>query len=257
MNLSRLDDLLWVAGFIGHALLATVLVSKGRWRQFPIFTSSAVFQVLLTAGLFVSYRQNYKALYFWIFWLSSVLDLLFQLGIMYEIARAVLRPTGTWVRDASKAFLSWGLAGALVAVALSFAISPSASSAVQAWIIRANLFTSLLIAELFVAMMFSAHRLGLVWRNHVMGLGQGLGMWALVSLFVGIADSYFGWAQIYKIDYARTFAYLGALVYWTITFWLPEPERKPLSPEMRDYLLALHEKVSYDLSTVRSARNSR
>ena len=91
-----------------------------------------------------------------------------------------------------------------------------------------------------------------------MGLGQGLGIWALISLIVGTAHSYYGWTKNYEaIDHIRTFAYLGALVYWTITFWLPEPERKPLSPEMRDYLLALHEKVSYDLSTVRSARNSR
>ena len=35
MNLGVLDNILWAAGFIGHAALLLVLLLRRRWRQFP------------------------------------------------------------------------------------------------------------------------------------------------------------------------------------------------------------------------------
>jgi hypothetical protein len=43
------------------------------------------------------------------------------------------------------------------------------------------------------------------------------------------------------------FAYLTTLSYWIVQFWLEEPVRRPISPELRAYIEALHERVKIDL----------
>ncbi|HLH37148.1 MAG TPA: hypothetical protein VKX41_20925 [Alloacidobacterium sp.] len=259
MKVSLLDNALWAASFAGNFIMFLVLLVRGRWKKFPIFTTLIGYYVLENIAVFAVYRyapQQYDIVY----WLTFALDFSLQILLVFEIARVVLRPTGTWVHDARYSFLLWGSIGALIALGLTFAIHPSTSKSLDAWGIRAFLFTSLLFCELFLAMMLSAQRLGLVWRNHVMGLGQGLTAWALVSCIVDIAHSYYGTGHLSDfrmLEHIRTLTYIAAISYWIMIFWLPEPERKPLSEEMQKYLVALHAKVQYDSTQVSSAQNLR
>ena len=52
-----------------------------------------------------------------------------------------------------------------------------------------------------------------------------------------------------------SFLYIAVLVYWIVAFWRPERERAPLSDEMKDYLVALHSRVQYDLQQVTRSRD--
>jgi hypothetical protein len=264
MHFSLQDNILWAATFIGHAILFVVLLLRGRWRQFPVFTALICLNVLRTIVLFYLYRRGAYALYRWIYWFAAAADIALQIALVFEIARIVLRPTGTWVRDARASFLTWGSIGAIVALGLSYAVHPSTDTSLNDWMVRGSLFTSLLFCELFLAMMLASHRLGLVWRNHVSSLGQGLTAWALISTIVDTAhsyfpvNSYFGPSHHFSmLEHIRIYAYLGALGYWVVTLWLPEPERRPISPEMQKYLVALHAKVQYDATQVSSVQNLR
>lgn len=254
MKIAGLDELLWAAGFIGHVALFLVLMFRGRWRAFPVFTSLIGYQALVTAVLFVTYRIGTRHAYVDVYWTTAAGDFLFQLALIYEIASAVLRPTGTWVADARKTFLLGSGAGILVALVTALMVTPAASSLLSTLEARGAFFTSLLICELFLAMIASANRLGLQWRSHVVALGQGLTVWAIMALISDAANS-FGWIPGFLLrDHIRMFFYLGALVYWMGAFWLPERERAPLSPEMRNYLVALHSRVQYDLERSSSSK---
>jgi hypothetical protein len=256
MKVSLIDNVLWAASFAGTFVLFVVLLIRRRWRQFPVFTALIGYYVIENVIVYFVYRyapQEYKAVY----WATFAIDFLLQISLIFEMARVVLRPTGTWVQDARFSFLFWGSIGALAAAALTFAIHPKSIDALG---IRAFLFTSLLFCELFLVMMFAAQRLGLVWRSHVMGLGQGLTAWVLISATVDVAHSYYGTGHsidFKMLEHVRTVSYIGAVVYWTVTFYLPEPERRPLSDEMQKYLVALHAKVKYDSTQVSSAQNLR
>jgi hypothetical protein len=82
-------------------------------------------------------------------------------------------------------------------------------------------------------------------------------MWALLSVGTDVAKNYVSPGTVFiALDHVRMFAYLGALVYWIVIFWLPEPQRKALPPEMLNYLVALHKRVAYDLETVSKTRLS-
>lgn len=257
MNFTALDNILWAAGFVGHAALLFVLLVRGRWRQFPVFTCLIAYQALVTIVLFLVYRYGPKHDYSVVYWVSAAGDFLFQLALIIEIARVVLRPTGTWVRDARSSFILAGAVGAAIALALCLSVKPLMPSALSIWEIRGDLFTALLDCELFLAMLYASNRLGLEWRNHVMGLAQGLTVWAFGSVASDLAHIIYGWSKDFLIfDHFLSLLYLGTLVYWIVTLWRPEPARAPLSTEMRDYLLALHSRVQYDLEKVTRTRNS-
>jgi hypothetical protein len=254
MNLSTLDNALWAAGFAANVALVLVLVWKKRWREFPVFNAWMAFDALLTIALFGIYRKGSSRLYAEVYWLSAILDFLLQIGVVLEMARIVLRPTGTWLRDARTRFVVFGSLGALLAAAVACLIHPAAPTSLDAWEVRGNLFTSMIVCELFLAMMMSANRLGLRWSNHVMGLGRGLTAWAMVGFSVEALHGLLGSERAMStLEDVRNIVWIGAVVYWAVVFWRPQTERLPLSPEMRKYLIDLHARVRYDLDKVRSS----
>jgi hypothetical protein len=254
MNLTSVDNFLWAAGFIGHAALLLVLLLRHRWRKFPIFTCFNAYHALMTIALFLVFRHGSRHSYAVTYWVAGGGDILFQLGLIFEIARVVLRPTGTWVRDARFSFIVAGAIGAAIALGLCVTVKPLGPSVLGIWEVRANLFTALLDCELFLAMLYASNRLGLEWRNHVMGLAQGLTAWAFGAVASDLAHIILGWSREFLIfDHLLSFLYVAVLLYWIFTFWRPEPERAPLSSDMKDYLVALHRRVEYDLEKV--ARN--
>jgi hypothetical protein len=248
MEASTLSRLLWYVGFAETCILALVLFGKGRWRKFPIFSTLVAFNLLRSAVLFTLIKLGLDSIYPNVYWTAAGIDLALQITLVFEMARIVLKPTGTWVQDARKSFLLWGLVGALVAVGLSFAVSPETPTTFVSWLTKGRLFATLLMCELFASMMVASSRLGLVWRNHVMGLGQGLTAWALVVLCTDAVHSYYGpTTLVARLEFARVIIFQVATIYWTITFWIPEPESRTLSDDMQKYLAALHSRVSVDL----------
>jgi hypothetical protein len=251
MDMSSVDRALWAAGFVEQAALLLVLFVKGRWRTFPIFTSLISFNILRDVLLFSIYQHGNAVMYAYVYWSAEALDLVLQVALVFEMARIVLKPTGTWVHDARKSFLLFGVIGAVAAAALAFAVNPSAPDSLDAWLGKGQLFATLLTCELFASMMFASSRLGLVGRNHVMGLGRGLSVWAVVVLFVDAAHSYFGpeW-HADSLDHLRILTYQAATVYWIVTYWLSEPERRTLSHDMQVYLSTLQKQASFGLRSV-------
>lgn len=258
MGLSLLDKALWVAGFLGQLTLLGILCVRKGGARFPFFAAFIAFVTLENVIDFAVYRVGSARAYFWTYWSLGLLEVVVQLGVVYDMAREVLRPAGTWVRDARARFLLSGSLGAISAAALSFAVRPKGSADLYAWTIRLNLFVSLLLAELVLAMFWAAQQLGLHWRSRVMGLGQSIILWVGVSLCVETAHSYWGWTQQYLFfDHLRIAAYDAALGYWCVVFWREEPERKPLSAELMKYLTGLSADLGYNLGSENSNEGPR
>jgi hypothetical protein len=252
-SVAALDNIFWAAGFLGHLVLLVVLLIRRRVREFPVFTSFIAYVTMRTVVLFLIWRYGSVYAYKLGYWVLSPGDYAFQIAIIFEIGRNVLRPTGTWVQDARMGFLLWSAVGTLIAVCLSLAITPPEAKGFDLWMARVTVFTSLLTCATFLAMSAAANRLGLIWRSHVMALGQGLTVWALFALFGDLVHLAVGWRPDFVLfDRFRMLAYLGAVLFWTIAFWLPERKRAPLSVDMQNYLLALHQKVQSDLERIKS-----
>ncbi len=244
MGLTNLEIALWAAGFVGHLALLAVLLVRSRWRKFPVFTSLIAYQGAVTLALFLISRHGSEHTYFVAYWSLALGDYCFQVALVFEIARNVLRSVGTWVQDARRAFLLWSAVGTLLAAGLCLTISPPALSGLDLWEVRATLFTSLLTCELFLSISVAANRLGIPWRSHVMALGQGLVAWAAIAVAGDVAHVATGWRkELVLFDQTRMYVYLGTLLLWIVSFWRPEVEPAPPSPEMQEYLLAWHERL--------------
>jgi hypothetical protein len=251
MQLSLLAQVLWAAGFCELVALILVLILRRRWQTFPLFTAYIAFQVLEATVLYLVHRFGNHRAYFWAYWIAAFVDLLLQLLVVFELARIVLKPTGTWVRDARRLFLFLGAMGTVVAAALSFAVNPTVPDSLGNWIEKASLFAAMLNAQLFVAMGLASTRLGLAWRHHVMGIATGWGLWAFIGLFVEAAYSYLGanWHGV-VLDDVRILAYQAATIYWMINLWLPEPEKRTMSNEMQAYLSGLRQHLELGVQGV-------
>lgn len=248
MHISLPDRLFWAAVLLVNLSLLAVLIGRRRWRQFPILTIWFAFLVVRTLALFILYTNDSRYWYTQVYMTGLCVDFALQLGVVFEIARIVLRPTGTWVRDARANFLALGLAGVAVAALFAWWVSPSPGSLRRVWEIRANLFTSLVICELFVVMTFTATRLGLGWRNHVMAVGQGLTAWSSLMVLTTALQSFLGTQNFYvDLDRVRGVVYLVAITWVAVQLWRDEPERQPISADLHEYILALHRRVEYDL----------
>jgi hypothetical protein len=255
VNLSLIAQILWAAGFIEHVVLLVVLIVRGRWRTFPIFTALIGFDTVRTVLLFAIYRYGTAKVYGDVYWSASFLELALQVGIVFEMARVVLKPTGTWVRDARNMFLLCGAAGAVIAAVIAYTINPNASASSGPsfgfWLEKGNLFAIMLTVEVFVSMAFASTQLGLVWTSHVMRLGQGWAVWAVVALVTEGAYSHFGpnWHGV-VLDNIRIVTYQVVTIFWIIFLWRPEPKRRTLSPEMQNYLDGLHRQLQSELRSV-------
>jgi hypothetical protein len=255
MHFSLVDKLPWAVALLVHFALLFVLIGRGRWRQFPILTVWIAFLVAKTSVLFPIYLHGSRNLYALVYVSGSWIDFVLQLGVVFEIARIVLRPTGTWARDARAQFVYAGLAGVTVAALIAWWVSPPAWSVRYAWQLRGELFTSLVICELFIAISFTANRLGLGWRNHVMALGQGLTAWTSVTVVTTALESFWGTRRLYlPLERISSLTYIAAMCWITVQLWRQEPLRQPISSDLQEYILALHRRVEYDLQRLDAPR---
>jgi hypothetical protein len=250
MNLSTLDWILVAATSLCNIGLFAVLIVRRRGRVFPVFTVYMGFEAVLSPVLFMLFQHGFRVWYARVYWSEALIDFALQMGIIIEIAHIVLRPTGTWVRDAKKQFILWSSLGILFAAALPFLVTPPAATFLLRLEVRADLFTSLVICELIAVVTRTSRSLGLGWRNHVMALGNGWTAWAVAAILIDGLHSYFGAERYFAgLEHARMVVYLVVLGYWTVQFWLEEPARQPISPELSAYIQNLHRRIENDLDT--------
>jgi hypothetical protein len=255
MNLSALDNVLWVSGFLGQAALFSILIYRHRWREFPVFTAYIGFEVAMCAALYSISLLNSYVWYSRAYWSYAIIDETLQFGIVWEIARIVLRPTGTWVQDARRQFILGGAAGVLLAAALPWLLTPTAPNWFGALVIRVGLISALVICEMYFLLIRVSRSLGLGWRNHVMALGNGWTAWSLAAILVEGLHSYFGIHHYYRdLEHVRMIVFDAVLCYWMVQFWLKEPVRQPISPELRAYIEALHLRIKNNLDTLEAQR---
>lgn len=254
MTLQFLDTVLWAAGPVLNAALLGVLWSRHRVRTFPVLAAWCLFTILSAIALFLIYRMDVRRTYAIAYLTVDALDALFQIGVVAEVARIVFLPRTAGGRPGLR--LSIVLpAMALVSFAIVWWIHPLSPTYVGIWEIRGDLFTSLVVSGTFTFVLLVSQRQGMHWYSHVMSIGYGLMAWAVVTLIVGLLHAYWGRYRHYiAVEHVRMLMYLAIFLYWIIALWRNEPEKEQPSTEMRDAILHLTDKVSYDLAKVLGTR---
>jgi hypothetical protein len=258
MHLNGVDFFFWAASFLGHLVLAVVLWTRHRVKEFPFFTALIANNIVRTVVLYLVFRYGTQASYFYTYWSLALLDVAVQLCIIYEIAGAVFRPVGVWARDVRSSVV-WLVGGS---IALAAGVTSLASPPTRMWLqtvmIKGNFFSAALISELFVCMVALSVTVGLPWKTHVAAVAQGLGVYSVIDILVETAHSYLGVArdtQTYvALSHVRIAVYLVCLTYWIVMLWRDAPQALRIPEEMRTQLFALQGKMECGLRSLRSGR---
>lgn len=255
MQLSGLDLFLWAAGFGVHLLLLIVLVFRGRFKEFPLFSSLVLLNILRTVILYFIRIFGTRGAYFYTFWSLGIIDTLLQLSVVYEMYSKTFRPLGVWAPDVRGRFAGIVATTLVVASVLTWLAAPRADLWMQVAVIRGNFFSSICLCELFVGMTALSVQSGLPWRSHVARISQGLGVYSAISVVIEVGHSYFGVAHNGR-DYAtlshlRICAYLLCVCYWVVTLWRDAPIPKPIPELLLRQLLRLQNIVESDLEEMR------
>src|ERR1700722_7067109 len=147
MRLTNLDFLFWAAGFVEQVALLYVLCYRRRARVFPYFTALITLNVVRTIVLYFVLHHGTKGGFARPFWSATVLDVILQLCVVYEVASRVFRPLDVWARDVRSKFVWLVVLSLAVAFGLSWIESPPARPWKQVFATKGNLFTAVLQIE--------------------------------------------------------------------------------------------------------------
>jgi hypothetical protein len=249
------DAALWAAGPFVNAVLLIVLLVRRRLLQFRALALWSLFSIFSSAVFFFLFRFASHRTYALSYWTMETADALLQLAVIAEVAGIVFRPIGAGNRRKRLILVASVISVLMVSFLLAISVYPTAATRTGLYEIRGQLFTSLLVCIVFTVILFSSQRLGLYWRSHVMSVGYGLTVWAIVCLLLDLLHGYLGRTNHFlMLEHIRMATYLGIFIYWSFALWQDEPEKKPPSPEMRDAILHMTDKVSYDLAKVLGTR---
>jgi hypothetical protein len=260
VHLTGIDYFLWAVAFILHLALLFTLFYRGRAKAFPFFTSLVTLNVARTVVLYLIFNYGSKQTYFNTFWSLGLLDVILQLGVVYEVASRVFRPLNVWAPDVRSSFLWLLNISTTVALGLAWAENPAAQNSVQAFVARGNLFAAVLESEILVAMVALSANANLPWKTHVAKIARGLGVYSLVSVMFECAQSYTGTSRMLPtlstLNHVLISVYLSCVVYWIISLSRNEQPARVMTPEMREKVFALGSQLAYDLQDLQSRKKS-
>lgn len=258
MHLSAFDSFLWATGFAGQAILIAILFYRHRAKDFPIFTSMLAVSFVGSPVLYFVYSHLGHRAYYYGYWTFGTASMLFQLGLVYEIASHVFAPLGKWAPDVRHSLIRLVGGSVLVALILMLLASPSRSRLMESVIVRGTFFSSALMTELFVGLLVLSVGAGLPWRTDAARIAQGQGIYCLISLIQDTYTSWLGWTHhantIHLLSQSRIVVLLGVLAYWIVTLWREAPEPREMPDSMRIQIFHLQRQVEYDLGRIRGWR---
>jgi hypothetical protein len=223
-----------------------------------MFTALIASDVVRTVTLYLIFRFDTYAVYFYSYWGLAFLDLLLQFFVVYEMASNVFQPLGTWSLDVRRGMF-WLICGSVaVAIAFTWFVPVMTSDWRQALVNRGDFFSAVLMTELFVGMIALSTTVGLPWRTHTARISQGLGIYSAACILVEtsercIASTSQVW--ILTLTHLRMGIYLLCVAYWIVMLWRDEPATKALPDEIRRQLYSLHSQIALHLSMIRGIKS--
>jgi hypothetical protein len=256
LHLTGVDRLLWALSIVGHCVLLTVLLSRRRAANFPVFTTLIAANIFRSAVLYLTLRFGTTGEYFYTYWTLAIVDAALQLALAFELAAHVFRPLGVWAPDVRRSSVVLVGISLLLAGALTWLASPPTRSLRLAIVIRGDLFSSALVSELFVWMVALSVTLGLPWRTHAARLAQGLGVYSICGILVDAAHTYFGSMKgnaSYRLtSRLQIVLYLLCVTYWIASLAMDEPKPRKLPAELHAELVTLQRRAALMLRSLRA-----
>jgi hypothetical protein len=220
MKLSTLQSSLWVAEFVAHALLASVMLWRRSYQRWPVLFALSIFELLLELALFKLLGPDHYATYFYVYWSGAVVRALIGLGILFDIVRSIpgIRYTPTSI---GIGFISAASVMAAGSAWLAFQGGTSTFH-VTMLVLSLDRCISVTWGTFAVAMFWSIRFCGLGWTATSLRLGSAFLVMTLISGTSAYAMS--AWPHLGSlIDEMQSFLQLAILLYFSLALYRERP----------------------------------
>jgi hypothetical protein len=203
---------LWVAQPVLELPLLGLMLWRKLHRKFPIFFANIVFHVMSFAILFPIHQYGGYDLYFYSYWVSSMVSLALGFAVIHEVFLDVFRPYHT-LKDLGTVLFKWAALVMIFVAIVVAASSPEGQSPLVQAVATVQRCVKVIQCGLVLFLLFFSKYLGVSWRQHSFGIVLGFGGYASVQL---IGNALYSGEQISSVTLGTAFtaAYLCAVATW-------------------------------------------
>lgn len=220
---------LWWAQPILQSVVAAVLWRRKLHRQFPVFFSFLLAQLVIFAGTYPLYRannHNYKWYfwYFWVFWSGEAVNAVLGFKIIHEIFLDVFRPYHA-LKDLGTPVFKWaGVVMLLVSVVVAASNSFSQDPIVHAVTTLERSVCMVQFGLILFLILFSRF-LGVSRRQVSFGIALGFGVSAGTKLML-LAMMSGGLVHQGNYNLINMLSYNLSILVWLAYSFLPHVARE-------------------------------
>lgn len=235
-----LDTVLFLTGLTVEAAIVGVLLVRHVYRILPVFCSYLIWSLAADAGEY-TLLHFFPAAHLRIQLVGTVFDSIFQFGVLVELSLSVLRPFRSSLPKG--AIIAVGVViGLICALVWPFAKSPGFNSFPFEGRMMVHLQQTFSILRIlyFLGLAACSQLLSIGWRDRELQIATGLGFFSLVSLSVSMLHAGQAPGPLYHmLDQMVAASYVCSILYWVFSFVQEAPERRPFTPQMQSFLLAV------------------
>ena len=224
MTLDSIDLTLWLAGIIMESVLIAMVVWKRVYRKLPIFFCFLIWCLASDAGMAVAHL--FPSAYLPATLANITVDALFQLAILAELGRAVVRYNRV-APPSRLAIVSLTALACVLAGSLNKWTIPTQLPIIEMlYVVLMQLFAILRVVFLLTLVWWSSLQ-GLRWPTRELRIVTGLGFYIVATLCVAILHTHnLGGMQYHWLDQLLVGGYL-----WTLSYWMLASTTKVAEPQ--------------------------
>ena len=206
---------LWFAAQFLEAGILFALFARGWQRQYPRFTSYIIFQ--LVAEVFLIFAMDrFPYIYYFGYWATMVVTIVLTFAIFYEVVQQVWAPMDAR-RKLGKAVV-WLIVvlifGQSVIALWTSAAHPSHLDSITSFILSVDRDLRVVVCATGLFILVFLKRLGISWREFVVGIIAGFVLFFAVHLTVATAVAHPTVLHRSTLAAINSAAYLLATLVW-------------------------------------------
>lgn len=239
--MGSLDLALWYGNLAIEAALLGLLSYRRAWRAFPAFFLYNFWSLAGDAGLLIIGRSTFQSFYVSAYLVDLIVSSALEFCVLVELSWSIFRP----YRPVLPRATPFALAGFILVVGIAIWPFTGISGLFHTQLayhilVRMQQVSSIERVLFFLILAACCHLLSIGWRDRELQIATGLGFYSLVSLAVEIVQSHLAFGHFYvHLNRIVVSGYACSLLYWVFCLAHKEPERRPFTPQMQNFLLAL------------------
>ena len=180
MSSLHIQTALWVSQPLFQLVIVAIIYQRRIHKEFPAFFAFVVAQIAFFAVEF-PVSQWVPDSYFYVYWITAALNVVFAFKIIHEVFLDVFRPYPA-LKDLGTALFKWASLIMILVSVVMISVSPGWDDPVAQTILVVQRCVSVVQCGLVLFLLAFSRSLGVSWRRQSFGIAMGFGLYSGVGL---------------------------------------------------------------------------